>query len=61
MVQVTKLTSLLLATFIVTNVINDIADGVNTTGQPILATLVGVGRYILMAVVILFAVKQVDN
>jgi len=58
--NLSKLTSLLLGTFIVTNIIVDVADSVNTTGDPILATMVAVGKYILMVVVILFAVKQVE-
>lgn len=60
MVSVSKLTGLLIGAFIATNIINDVANGINTTGNAILATLVGVGKYILMAVVIMFAVKQVE-
>lgn len=59
-VSVSKLTGLLIGAFIATNIINNVADGVNTTGNSILSILVGVGKYILMAVVIMFAVKQVE-
>ena len=59
-VSVSKLTGLLIGSFIATQIINDIANSVNTTGNTILAVLVGVGKYILMAVVIMYAVKQVE-
>lgn len=61
MVKVGKLGVAILSSFVVTQIILDVANTINTTGNTILASMVTVGKYILMVVVILFALNQAEK
>lgn len=55
-----KTTALIVGGAIGTNIVNGVLDGVNTSGNTVLGTLVTVGRYILLAAIVMFVVNQIE-
>jgi len=55
-----KTTALIVGGAIGTTIVNGVLDGVNTTGNAVLGTLVTVSKYILLAAIVMFVVNKIE-